>query len=77
MQNNNQMQLLQMISNANNPMEFMQKMLGNDPQFQKVMQIANGKTPQQLEQYTRNVCKSQGVDIDNILRMFNPQSFLN
>lgn len=67
---NNPMQLLQMISNANNPMMMLQQMFGNNPQFQQVMQVANGKTPQELEQYTRNLCKSQGIDINNILNMF-------
>lgn len=68
---NNPMQLLQMLSNVNNPMAIIQQMFGNNPQFQKVMQVAQGKTPQELEQYARNLCKSQGIDINNILKMFS------
>lgn len=67
---NNPMQLLQMLSNASNPMAMMQQMFGNNPQFQQVMQIAQNKSPQELEQYTRNLCKTQGVDINNIANMF-------
>lgn len=67
---NNPMQLFQMLSNANNPMAVMQQMFGNDPRFKQVMQVAQGKSPQELEQYARNLCKSQGIDINNIFNMF-------
>lgn len=68
------MQLLQMMSNTNNPMAMMQQMFGNDPRFKQVMQVAQGKTPQELEQYARNLCKTQGIDINNILSMLGMRS---
>lgn len=68
---NNPMQLLQMLSNSQNPMAIMQQMFGNDPRFKQVLQIAGNKTPQELEQYTKNLCKTQGINIENIFNMLN------
>lgn len=48
----------------------MQQIFGNNPQFRQIMQIANGKSPQQLEQYVRNLYQSQGQDINQIASQF-------
>ena len=61
---NNPLQLIGMLQNANNPMALMQQVLGTNPQFKKVMQIAQGKSPQELERYVRNLYQSQGQDIN-------------
>lgn len=67
---NNPLQLIGMLQNANNPMALMQQMFGNNPQFNQVMQIIQGKTPQQLEQYTRNLAKSQNIDLNQLAGQF-------
>ena len=59
-----------MLQNANNPMALMQQVLGTNPQFKKVMQIAQGKSPQELESYVRNLYQSQGQDINQIASQF-------
>lgn len=64
------MQLIGMLQNSNNPMAVLQQLLGNNPQFKQVMQIANGKSPQELEQYVRNLYQSQGLDINQKASQF-------
>ena len=67
---NNPLQLIGMLQNANNPMALMQQVLGTNPQFKQVMQIAHGKSPQELEQYVRNLYQSQGQDINQSASQF-------
>lgn len=63
--------MLQQFAGVQNPMAMMMQMYGANPQFQQVMQIVQNKSPQELEQYVRNVCKTQNIDIDNIIRQFS------
>lgn len=67
---NNPMQLIGMLQNSANPLGVMQQMFGNTPQFQKTMQVVQGKTPAQLEQYARNLAKSQNIDIKQLANQF-------
>lgn len=67
---NNIMQILPQLSKCQNPMSMMMQMFGNNPQFQQALQVAQNKTPQQLEEYVRNICKTQNIDIDNLIKMF-------
>lgn len=67
---NNPMQLLGMLQNAQNPMGMLQQMFGNHPQYGQVMQIIKGKSPQQLEQYARNLAKNQNIDINQLASQF-------
>lgn len=67
---NNPLQLIGMLRNAQNPMALMRQVLGSNPNFNQVMQLANGKNPQQLEQYVRNLYQSQGQNINQIASQF-------
>lgn len=67
---NNPLQLMATLSQTQNPIALMTQMFGNNPQFGQVMQIAQGKSPQELEQYVRNAYKTQGVDITTIAKQF-------
>ena len=67
---NNPMQLLQMLRGAQNPMQMMMSMFGSNPQFNQIMQLVQGKSPQELEQYVRNAYKSNGQDINAVLKQF-------
>ena len=66
---NNIIQMLQRFSQMQNPINMMMQMYGSTPQFQQIMQIIQNKTPQEIEQYVRNVCKTQNIDIDNLISM--------
>lgn len=58
------MQLMMMIRNSNNPMGMIQQLFGQHPQYSQIMSMIQGKTPQQMEQYVRNLYQSQGQDIN-------------
>lgn len=67
---NNPMQLMMMLRNSNNPMGMIQQMFGNNPQYQQIMSMVQGKSPQEIEKYVRNLYQSQGRDINQIASQF-------
>lgn len=54
-----------------NPMQLM-NILSN-PLYARAQQMANGKSPEQLEQIAKNICKEKGIDYEQAMRQF--QSF--
>lgn len=64
------MQLMMMLRNSNNPMGMIQQMFGNNPQYQQIMSMVQGKSPQEIEKYVRNLYQSQGRDINQIASQF-------
>lgn len=67
---NNPLQMMSMLQNSQNPMGLIQQLFGSNPQFKQVMDIARGKSPQELEQYVRNLCKNQNIDINQLANQF-------
>jgi len=67
---NNPLQLIGLLQNSNNPMGVLQQLLGNNPQYRQIMQMIQGKSPQEIEQYVRNLYQSQGQDINQIASQF-------
>lgn len=59
-------QLMGMLQNSNNPMAVMQNMFGNDPIMQRAMQMAQGKSPEQLQQTVRNLAQQKGMSTDQL-----------
>lgn len=60
---------LKMLSNCNNPLAMMQQMYGNNPKFQQFMGMVNGKTPQETEQFIKNMFNEQGINFDNLMNI--------
>lgn len=58
---NNPMQILAMLQNNSNPMAMIQQMAGNDPVMQRTMQMAQGKSPEQIQQIIRNIANTNGM----------------
>ena len=58
----NPMQLMGMMQNSGNPMVLMQNMLGNNPVFQQVMRMTQGKNPAEIQQIVRNIANQQGMN---------------
>ena len=54
-----------------NPMQLM-NILSN-PLYARAQQMANGKSPEQLEQIAKNICKEKGIDYEQVMSQF--QSF--
>ena len=68
---NNPLSMISMLSQSSNPMGLIAQMYGRNPNYQQVMQIVQGKSPQQLEQYVRNLCQTQGIDLQSLARQYN------
>lgn len=66
----NPFQLLQMMKNSNNPMSIIQQLSNNNPQMQELMKVIEGKSPQELEQYARNIAQSKGINLSKFLNQF-------
>lgn len=68
MLNNPFMQRIQQIATQlrgiQNPIQFMMQNYGaNNPEFMKVLQDIQGKTPEQIAQYTRNRANAKKFDL--------------
>lgn len=62
-----------------NPMQMFKSMYGNNPMFQRAMQMAEGKSEDEIKQVINNVCQQRGVNVQQALGMFKSQfgSMLN
>lgn len=49
-----------------NPMMLMQQAAKNDPRLNQVMQMMNGKSPQQLRTMCENMCKERGTTVEQV-----------
>lgn len=58
----NPMQILQMLQSSNNPMALIQNMFGDNPLFQRAMQMGQGKSTEQLQQVVKNLAQQRGMD---------------
>lgn len=67
----NPMQIMGMMQNSNNPMGLMQNMFGSSPVFQKVMQMAQGKSPEEIQQIVRNIASQQGMNEQQLGQFVN------
>ncbi len=56
-------QLMQQARQAQNPMLFLQQQMGNNPNYQRAMQMLSGKSPEQMQQTVFNLAKEMGFQI--------------
>ena len=64
----NPMQMMQMMQKAKgNPMQMIDSMMRGNPQYQRVMQMVNGKSPKEVRQVVMNLCEQQGVDFTGMV----------
>ena len=66
----NPMQMMQafgQLKAAQNPLQMMQQMFSGDPTFTRAMQMAQGKSPQQVEQIVRYENSQQTCEIANAI----------
>lgn len=52
-------------------MQLMQQMFNENPAFSRAMQMAQGKSPQQIEQIVKNLCGQRGIDYEQFKQTFN------
>ena len=60
-------QMVRMFSSASDPMAFLKQNFGNNPQFNTLVNLLEGKTPEQKEQVMRNYLTEQGINPDLII----------
>ena len=63
------MQMLQVLSNSNNPSAQMDLMFNNNPQYQAFKKEIEGKNQQEIIEYFSNKFNAQGININNIVNM--------
>ena len=49
------------------------QMLRSNPLFQRAMQMAHGKSEEELKQIANNLCKQRGIDINEAYKKFEQQ----
>ena len=62
----NPLQMLGALQKAQNPMALLNQMAGQNPQIKRVMEVVQGKSPQELKQYVQNVAQTQGVNLSQL-----------
>lgn len=55
-----------MTNNNNSPIS----LFSNNPLFARAQQMAEGKTPEELQQIAINICKEKGLDLEQMLKQF-------
>ena len=63
------MQMLQILSNSNNPSAQMDAMFGNNPNYQAFKREIEGKNQEEIIQYFSNKLNAQGINVQNMLNM--------
>jgi hypothetical protein len=64
----NLMGLMQMMQGGGNPMQLAQMFASQNPQAAPAMQMIQGKSPDQLKEVFYNLCKSKGLNPQDIAR---------
>ena len=63
------------MTNSNNNLL---NLFSNNPLFARAQQMAEGKTPEELQQIALNICKEKGLDMNQMLQQFKQfQSMFN
>lgn len=58
--------IMSMLKASSNPQEMIQQVAKHNPQLNQVIQLCNGKNP---EQVFRELCKQQNIDADEFIKM--------
>lgn len=65
----NPMQMINMMMGSGDPMQMLQQTFGQNPNFQRAMQMAQGKSPQQLQQIVSNLAQQRGMSMQELQQM--------
>lgn len=60
---NNPMQMIQQLQRSANPQQMLMQMAQQNPSIQRAMQIANGRTPQQLLDMANHMAQRSGQNL--------------
>ena len=71
----NPMVMLAQFKNAKNPMNLIQNMIPNNPLLARAAQMAQGKSPAELETTAKNLCSQMGINFDNAMKQMESIGF--
>ena len=69
----NPLQMLGALQKAQNPIGLLNQIVGQNPQLKRVLEIVNGKSPKEIEQYVRNTAQTQGLDLNQLAKKMGLQ----
>lgn len=64
----NLMGLMDLMRGGGNPMQLAQMFAGQNPQAAPALKLIQGKTPDQLQDTFYNLCRSRGLDPQDVAR---------
>lgn len=59
-------QMINVARNGGNPMQMIQQMARSNPQINQVMQMMNGKSPDQIRKMASNMAKERGMNLEQV-----------
>lgn len=62
----NPIQLVQMIRSNGNPMQALMAASKQNPHLNQIMQMTNGKTPNEMQHMVYDLAKQRGVDLNRL-----------
>lgn len=73
MMNNPVTQMMQLLRAGKNPRAILNVLAQSDPQVNQIMQMMNGKTPEQLRQIANNMAAERGTTVEDVARQLGIQ----
>jgi len=66
----NPFQIMTQLFSSKNPEQAFQAVFGNNPIYQRAVQMSKGKSPEQIQQIAKNLCGNMGIDYDAAYKQF-------
>lgn len=63
----NIMQLAQMLSKSQNPMQLFYQAAGQSPQGQQVLKLMQGRSPEQFKGILENMARERGTTLEQVI----------
>lgn len=63
---NNIQQIFQAVQNGANPNMIVMQLAQKNPVFQQALQMANGRTPDQIRDMAAHMAQQRGIDINQV-----------
>lgn len=65
---NPMMQMVGMLRSGKSPQQFLMQMAQNNPQVKQVMQMMQGKSPEELRRMADNIAAERGTTVEDVAR---------
>lgn len=69
MMNNPLMQMINMMRGSQNPMQILNQVAGQNQGMANVMQLANGKSPEQMSRIIKDTMAQKGISMSDLAQM--------